>query len=451
VENKAEVKVVAEFANSNKHSANSPQEEEELSDDAESIPQLGCLWDGSGCAHDECDRVQMQARCDNFMHSKTSCIGEMGQDARCFWSHGADEEFEHFKVENKAEVKVVAEFANSNKHSASSPQEKEEELEEDTLPQMGCLWDQTGCAHDECDKEQMVARCAGFMHSKTSCIGEMGQDARCYWSHGAEDEEFEHFKVENKAEVKVVAEFANSNKHSANSPQEEEELSDDAESIPQLGCLWDGSGCAHDECDRVQMQARCDNFMHSKTSCIGEMGQDARCFWSHGADEEFEHFKVENKAEVKVVAEFANSNKHSASSPQEKEEELEEDTLPQMGCLWDQTGCAHDECDRVQMQARCDNFMHSKTSCIGEMGQDARCYWSHGADDQVMEESVVNGGFEGTLKDMKVSTMDILLGCAFVITAAFALQRLYKWYADRGYIKLAEQPQDVEPLLMTQV
>jgi len=194
--------------------------------------------------------------------------------------------------------------------------------------------------------------------------------------------------------------------------------------------------------------------MHSKTSCIGQMGQDARCYWSHGAadEEEFEHFKVENKAEVNVVADFKNENRHSASSPKEMdaEEELAEDTVPQMGCLWDQTGCVNDQCDKEQMQARCAQFMHSKTSCIGQMGQDARCYWSHGADDQAME-SVVNGSFVDALKDMKVSTMDILLGAAFVITAAFALQQLYKWYSDRGYIKLAEQPQDVEPLLMTQV
>merc|ERR1719204_2434792 len=221
----------------------------------------------------------MNARCAKLSHSKTSCLGSMGQDARCFWSHGAaneEEEFEHFQP---AEVLDVVADAGS-RHNAP---DADATIEEDNVPQLGCLWDRTGCVEGQCDEEAMTARCAKLSHSKTSCLGSMGQDARCFWSHGAADEEeFEHFQA---AEVLDVVADAGS-RHSA--PDADATIEKD--NVPQLGCLWDGTGCVQGQCDEEAMTARCAKFSHSKTSCLGSMGQDARCFWSHGAadEEEFE-------------------------------------------------------------------------------------------------------------------------------------------------------------------
>merc|ERR1719334_2511472 len=165
----------------------------------------------------------------------------------------------------------------------------------------------------------------------------MGQDARCFWSHGAADEEeFEHFQA---AEVlDVVADAGN--RHSA--PDADATIEED--NVPQLGCLWDGSGCVQGQCDEEAMNARCAKLSHSKTSCLGSMGQDARCFWSHGAanEEEFEHFQP---AEVLDVVADAGS-RHNAP---DADAEIEEDNVAQLGCLWDRTGCVEGQCDEEAM------------------------------------------------------------------------------------------------------
>ena len=57
----------------------------------------------------------------------------------------------------------------------------------------------------------------------------------------------------------------------------------------------------------------------------------------------------------------------------------------------------------------------------------------------------------GLSEEGTVSTLDVVLGIAFVMTLLFAIDQVRRWRADRGYIKVMESPQAVEPLLMTQV
>jgi len=432
-------------------------EEAEL-EASDSVGQFGCVWDNTGAG----DAERMELNCDRLSEEECVAADNGNKDGRCVWKARS-----HEKGAHKDSITVAdKEQAAAKKVAMAGAQYVQ--LDEDEgaeVAPLGCLWDATGCAHDMCDQAQMASRCDELSHSKASCLGAMGQERRCFWSHGSAEDarkgavalKLMGFSVEVEAEaeaeeeqeVKVVADAGN--RHSAQEQQQEmaaEDLSEEA--VPQLGCMWDKSGCVDSMCDEDKMEARCAELSHSQASCLGAMGQDRRCFWSHGAanDEEFKHFKPEAEAEVKVVAD-AGSRHASEQEMAAEDVSVAEDAVPQLGCMWDKSGCAYGECDMEQMEARCSELSHSKASCLGSMGQDRRCVWSHGADD--MEAGVLNGGFEGVLQDMKVSTMDILLGAAFIVTAAFALQRLYRWWADRGYIKLAEQPQDVEPLLMTQV
>jgi len=415
----------------------------ELEEDAsDSLGEYGCVWDDTGAG----DADRMELNCDRLNEDECIAAGNGNKDARCVW-----------KAKNHAKGAHKDTITNAGKEQSmakkvAADDRMDADFDEDAMQApLGCLWDGSGCAHDMCDQEQMVSRCDDLSHSKASCLGTMGVERRCFWSHGSADDARKAavaMKImglavdlpETNEEVEVVADAGN--RHNANA-NEVEQIAEDA--APQLGCQWDGSGCVGGQCDEEAMNARCAKLSHSKTSCLGSMGQDARCFWSHGAadEEEFEHFKPE---ELNVVADAG--NRHNANA--NEVEEIAEDNVPQLGCVWDKSGCVQGQCDMESMTARCADLSHSKAACLGDMGKERRCVWSHGADDAKMED-VLNGGFEGALQNMKVSTMDILLAAAFVVTAAFALQRLYRWWADRGYIKLAEEPHDVEPLLMTQV
>jgi len=410
-------------------------EDEEASD---SLGLYGCVWDETGAGNED----RMELNCDRLSEDECIATDNGNKDGRCVWKAK-----NHQKGAHKDTITNAGkEQAMSKKVTADDQMEVDMDSDAQMAP-LGCLWDGSGCAHDMCDMASMVSRCEDLSHSKASCLGAMGADRRCFWSHGSANDAKKAAIALGIMGFNVELEADAGNRHNAPAEIEDEDIEEDT--VAQLGCLWDQTGCVDGQCDEERMIARCAELSHSQTACLGSMGQDARCFWSHGAanDQEFEHFKVENAAEVKVVAD---ARGRRSASQEEAEVEVAEDTLPQLGCLWDQTGCVGGQCNVESMQSRCAELSHAKSACLGAMGQERRCVWSHGADDAQME-GVLNGGFEGAMQNMKVSTMDILLGAAFIVTAAFALQRLYRWWADRGYIKLAEQPQDVEPLLMTQV
>merc|ERR1711971_636115 len=141
----------------------------------------------------------------------------------------------------------------------------------------------------------------------------------------------------------------------------------------------------------------------------------------------------------------ADADVHIRGSEMEAEDEEASDSLGLYGCVWDETGAGNED----RMELNCDRLSEDECIATDNGNKDGRCVWkAKNHQKGAHKDTITNAGKE---QNMKVSTMDILLGAAFIVTAAFALQRLYRWWADRGYIKLAEQPQDVEPLLMTQV
>lgn len=50
--------------------------------------------------------------------------------------------------------------------------------------------------------------------------------------------------------------------------------------------------------------------------------------------------------------------------------------------------------------------------------------------------------------NMKVSTLDLLLGVAFVLTASFAMHQLYRWCNERREYKRMSSANEAAPLLI---
>jgi len=145
------------------------------------------------------------------------------------------------------------------------------------------------------------------------------------------------------------------------------------------------------------MKDRCGE-MESRTQCESEKGAQKRCRWDYGVDI------------LKLVEAHAST-----------------------GCVWDGTGCFGD-CDQNQMKDRCAE-MESQSQCESQSGAQKRCRWDYGVSSNVFSAFVVGRGIG---MEMDISTMNMLLFVAAVITVLFAVRQLIRWYGNKDYHKLNE-------------
>merc|ERR1711971_386332 len=75
----------------------------------------------------------------------------------------------------------------------------------------------------------------------------------------------------------------------------------------------------------------------------------------------------------------------------------------------------------------------------------------HSKESKRARKELMSGAAKGLSEEGTVSTLDVVLGIAFVMTLLFAIDQVRRWRAERGYIKVTEDPRDVEPLMMTPV
>ena len=211
-------------------------------------------------------------------------------------------------------------------------------------------------------------------------------------------------------------------------------------------CMWDGSGSG----DPDRMAMGCIRLSESECLAASHGMKDARCIWrarSHYGmrleEEEMNEIVVKEVESAERVDPEAHDDQRGESWTGESESESV--VSPKLGCIWDGSGCSGG-CDVEAMTTRCGRLSHDMASCEGEEGKQQRCVWSHGqqSEQELVAQLIATGAVD-------VNVVDVVLGVLFVLSVAVVSWRLYRCWMKRGYIKLAEDPQDIEPLMMHRV
>ena len=283
-----------------------------------------------------------------------------------------------------------------------------------------CMWDGTGSG----DADRMAMNCLRLSESECMAAQHGMKDARCIWrarSHYGMKMELDSLEAD-VAEESIIAGDTMVDLDAYDRVHEVEE-----ESVPKtIGCLWDQTGCANG-CDETAMVSRCALYNHDQETCEGEEGRNQRCVWGHG-----------DRSQQELLDAY------------DREREVKDESISNnIGCLWDQTGCANG-CDETAMVSRCALYNHDQETCEGEEGRNMRCVWGHGDRSQQKLAQFISGGAVGK-EIIQMHALDVALGVVFMVSVGMLCLRLYRCWMKRGYIKLAEDPQDVEPLMMQQV
>lgn len=123
---------------------------------------------------------------------------------------------------------------------------------------------------------------------------------------------------------------------------------------------------------------------------------------------------------------------------------------PSGECVWNGMALGALKADALTFDAEC--ALLAEMDCLAKKENCAWVGFQHfGArsNERVESELSVGGLNVRALLDMKVSTMDILLGAAVVITAAFALHQMCRWMGARQSAKGWTRFDDETPLLET--
>jgi len=100
--------------------------------------------------------------------------------------------------------------------------------------------------------------------------------------------------------------------------------------------------------------------------------------------------------------------------------------------------------DEIMLQYQCSQLAERECVTGGPLGQ---CQWIgavHHTDSQLAADGL-------SAINVEVSTMDILLAIAFLVTAAFAVEQLYRWWVTEEDRKLEGLTSDARPLLQNAV
>ena len=218
-------------------------------------------------------------------------------------------------------------------------------------------------------------------------------------------------------------------------------------------CMWDGTGSG----DPDRMAMICLRLTESECLAASHGLKDARCDWrarSHYGmrveEEEMDHIVndiVDRKGMNEIVENEVESAERVDLEAYDDDKRVNDAISPKLGCIWDGSGCSGG-CDEEAMSTRCGRLSHDMTACEGEEGREQRCVWSHGQQYESEQELVAQLIATGTVD---VNVLDVVLGVLFVLSMTLVMWRLYRCWMKRGYIKLAEDPHDVEPLMMDRV
>merc|ERR1719242_997275 len=131
---------------------------------------------------------------------------------------------------------------------------------------------------------------------------------------------------------------------------------------------------------------------------------------------------------------------------------------PMGECVWNGEDELEHKGDALVFDNQCKVL--SEMDCING-GPYGRCQWvgfSHmhypmlaemkmEMEEMKMEEEMALGVDVRAILNMKVSTLDLLLGVAFVLTASFAMHQLYRWCSERREYKRMSRD-EAAPLLI---
>ena len=118
-----------------------------------------------------------------------------------------------------------------------------------------------------------------------------------------------------------------------------------------------------------------------------------------------------------------------------------EELVTEIYCVWngEVKGLRADE---VMMHYQCGQLTERECITGGPLGQ---CQWV-GTRHKLEAQLSVEG--DANVLDIQISTMDIVLAIAFLITAAFAVEQLYRWWVGDHDEKLQGLTDDAQPLLV---
>merc|ERR1712157_467588 len=105
--------------------------------------------------------------------------------------------------------------------------------------------------------------------------------------------------------------------------------------------------------------------------------------------------------------------------------------------------------DEVMMHYQCSQLTERECVTGGPLGQ---CEWvgqTHKMEKVLAVEAKGEGEGENVnVLDVQLTTMDMLLAIAFLITAAFAVEQLYRYCTQETDEKLQGSTSDAQPLLV---
>ena len=104
--------------------------------------------------------------------------------------------------------------------------------------------------------------------------------------------------------------------------------------------------------------------------------------------------------------------------------------------------------DEVMMHYQCSQLTERECITGGPLGQ---CEWVgsiHKLESLLVAEEEVKDDANVNVLDVHITTMDMVLAIAFLVTAAFAVEQLYRWWLRDEDEKLQGSTSDAQPLLV---
>lgn len=168
-----------------------------------------------------------------------------------------------------------------------------------------------------------------------------------------------------------------------------------------------------------------------------------------------EERRIEDEQWEEAVRKEAEERERTEAERKKREEMEVEDEWdgPSGECVWSGEGDLKHSNDAAVFDNQCQVLAES--DCV-KGGPYGRCQWvgfSHMHFPERLEVGMEMEEEKGLSVDvrailnMKVSTLDLVLGVAFVLTASFAMHQLYRWCSERREYKRMSSANEAAPLL----
>jgi len=166
-----------------------------------------------------------------------------------------------------------------------------------------------------------------------------------------------------------------------------------------------------------------------------------------------EERRIEDEQWEEAVRKEAEERERTEAERKKREEMEAEDEWdgPSGECVWSGEGDLKHSNDAAVFDNQCQVL--AEADCV-KGGPYGRCQWvgfSHmhfpeRPEVEMEEEKGLSVDVRAIL-NMKVSTLDLVLGVAFVLTASFAMHQLYRWCSERREYKRMSSANEAAPLL----